>query len=98
MYECVTEREKERSLGVGAFHSVKKKRQVIFLRVGARSKMANVRYMHSGSICSQIICSMNVEGKRDIFPLYSLHIDNFYFVLSWNKGCAHAGCLVSFEY
>lgn len=37
-------------------------------------------------------------NKWDIFPLYSLHIDSLSFVLPRNRGCAHAGCLASFEY
>ena len=56
------------------------------------SNVENIRHMHRGSICSQIVCSMNFKGvafnKWDIFPLYSLHIDRLSFVLPRNRGYA----------
>lgn len=59
------------------------------------SNLENVTSERRGSICSQMVCSMNFKGfsfnKWDIFPLYSLHIDSLSFVLfSRNRSCAHA--------
>lgn len=78
-YVCVRQSEREgregggrkRSLGAGILQSMNKKRQVILLKAGVCSNMENVKCRHRGSICHQIVCSMNVKGfafnKWDIF-------------------------------
>lgn len=60
----VWEREGERdgSLGVGVFLSFCKIKDMAYLWARVYSKMENVSYKQRGSICSQIVCFMNVKG------------------------------------